>query len=450
MFSGQYANPVIFKKAMLTFIATSEIVSNLDHAVHNLSSKMSLTLSFQDPHMVGLHDVLDLDWRAVESICVAPVSTGNLQGPDIKATKTHQADAPLSTTKKTLRMSDLETSSYDHDAFKSTVLQGIDSSHPAAWELFDRWCPYRSSMVMNIAHFNASISSSLRINDEFRLCDQQYDDDVCLKAAILGWAAVKKGMLDPVWILLKEMDFALLNSQCGKVERIVLLRILHAVLVDLACPSSRLKRFRLPRYMMSTDLHQTAPSNPLISMLIWPSLRDLLTARKITTLPAHFLMRYLQSLRFSWLFDVRDMYSVNKQTGRYAFTDDFDRRYHDLRSWSLHQKEGLPTSQLRRGSKRPSLTPPKEARSVRAKTGDPSSQGEKSGSDTHWVARAWSDLGIATETMFKEGTVKAGTRDSDSTNKESSALKPEWFAPYAVEILSAMATDQVSLSRLRL
>lgn len=89
-------------------------------------------------------------------------------------------------------------------------------------------------------------------------------------------------------------------------------------------------------------------------------MRDLLTAARYKFLPAHFLIRYFQTLRFSWPYDIRDVYQVNTETKEHIFTDEFDRKYHDLRSWSLQDAQRQRSSGL---SVSPSVVHEDEARS---------------------------------------------------------------------------------------
>ena len=64
-------------------------------------------------------------------------------------------------------------------------------------------------------------------------------------------------------------------------------------------------------------------------------------SREHTLLTDKCLARYFETLHFSWPYDLRDMYSVNTTTQRCTFSNEFERRYHDLQNWSirLHREE---------------------------------------------------------------------------------------------------------------
>lgn len=112
--------------------------------------------------------------------------------------------------------------------------------------------------------------------------------------------------------------------------------------------------------MNPTQLQNTKSHAPLVDLLIWPSLRDLMLAIDCTYTTQDSALQYAEVLHFDWPHDARDIYKITNTSSSasingpptpasstvsntpgpqrdkmYSFTHEYEQRYNDLRSWSL-------------------------------------------------------------------------------------------------------------------
>lgn len=272
----------------------------------------------------------------------------------------------------------------DSDAWKEKVMHGISPTDPTATSFLSSLMPNNRILPNMFAALNGVITALQFCHGTTPQLTEAQDDDITIRAVMFGWDTVEEGELDVVWRAIRSIDRRL-YGRCRMIEKVGMLRILRAMLVVchnppafLTCHSTTYlldlthtphqkivytaakTRTTIPAYMNPTALQATKTHPPLVDLIIWPSLRDLMLAMDCTYSSQDACLNYAEVLRFNWPHDTRDVYKITRhdtsslsnlpptpastasstplpQRRReiYSFTHEYETHYASLTSWSL-------------------------------------------------------------------------------------------------------------------
>jgi len=251
-------------------------------------------------------------------------------------------------------------SPFDSDAWKEKVMHGISPSDPSATSFLSSFMPNDCTMPNMFAALNGVITALQFCHGTRPTTTEAQDDDLCIRAVMFGWDSVDEKELDVVWRAIRTIDRRL-YAKCRPIEKVGMLRILRAMLVKIVYTGAK-TRSTIPPYMNPTELQNRKSHAPLVDLLIWPSLRDLMLAIDCTYTTQDSALQYAEVLHFDWPYDARDIYKITHTSSTissipnapptpasstisnpsivqrdklYSFTHEYEQRYNDLRSWSL-------------------------------------------------------------------------------------------------------------------
>ncbi|KAL2847177.1 hypothetical protein BJY01DRAFT_263086 [Aspergillus pseudoustus] len=143
-------------------------------------------------------------------------------------------------------------------------------------------------------------------------------DDIIIRMVLDGWnSAGEIKDLDRGWQLLRALDNGLFY-RTGAVERLAILRVMRSTLVVSA---------------QSQHTGRGYPTNFPLSLQ--PNMRDHLIMSMVSYIPEAAAAVYASQIKLKWPFELRDAYKYRAADGRYEFSSEFDRVYHDIESWGL-------------------------------------------------------------------------------------------------------------------
>lgn len=164
------------------------------------------------------------------------------------------------------------------------------------------------------------------------------DDDLLIHGLRDGWGAVVQSRaLDTVWRFLRMFDLYLYKpSGMSAISRLAALRALRAMLVHRVSPLNQAVR-PVPKFFEPTRLQQTERHSTLIDYFAWPAVRDHLIrhSRDIRSIPRIAQTKFAKAFVFDWPYELSDAFMTIKASGRLVFSEDFNRRWHDLHYWTI-------------------------------------------------------------------------------------------------------------------
>ena len=162
------------------------------------------------------------------------------------------------------------------------------------------------------------------------------DDDLLIRGILYGWDAVARNhQLDTVWRFLRMFDLYLYKPM-SPISKLAALRALRAMLVHRIQPWNQALR-SIPYFFQPTELQQKEKHSSLIDYFAWPSVRDHLIrhSRDIRSIPRIAQTKFAQNFVFDWPYEFTDAFMTVKASGRLVFSENFNKRWNDLRYWTI-------------------------------------------------------------------------------------------------------------------
>ena len=220
------------------------------------------------------------------------------------------------------------------DPYQVHVLHGISPSDPAAQVVLADFFKKPMADEPNMFISLNNMISILQHQTIFFVRSE--DDDTCIRAVLHGWETLASRELDAVWTAIQALDRMIFRN-CAIVERVAMVRLLRLVLLSMIDPTSRAQQ-TLPPYLQLTKTQTSTPHPPVIDILVWPSLRDLLIITGCQHVTQQQVLKYAQDLVFEWPFEIRDIYKKDVKTGQHAFSKDLDERFFAADAWSMREE----------------------------------------------------------------------------------------------------------------
>ncbi|CAI7643762.1 unnamed protein product [Penicillium bialowiezense] len=152
---------------------------------------------------------------------------------------------------------------------------------------------------------------SFTLSRSIMLISRLHDDNFCIRAVVGGWEDTTDRLgTDVIWELIRAIDDGL-YYRADPVTRIALLRIMRSL-------------------MLTSIMHQ-----PFLDFFPWPEFRDQWIAESPEYVNELCAASFSARIRFQWPFEVRDVFHREVLTGNLSFSNEFEKRYHELASWRL-------------------------------------------------------------------------------------------------------------------
>ena len=160
------------------------------------------------------------------------------------------------------------------------------------------------------------------------------DEDLVIRAVLESWTATKqRHTLDAIWKLLEAVDKGL-YWRSGKVERVAILRMMRALLLQKIKPLNQSER-EVPRFMDATNAQLLIGHATLIDYFIWPEFRDILILKGVDHTPEAVVLLFASQIYLDWPFQLKDICLQDRITKNYSYSSAFTDCYNNLKSWQV-------------------------------------------------------------------------------------------------------------------
>lgn len=174
------------------------------------------------------------------------------------------------------------------------------------------------------------------------LSDLDADQDILIRAIVSGWdAAERVHHFDIVWRFLRAFDEGLWY-RAAPLERIANFWHMRNKMLWKIQPKNQERRKAAA--FMSPTMNQKSSSNrpQVIDYFVWPQVRDGLLVKGIECCPGKSTIAFVESFRFDWPYDFRDVYKYNKRTGMYSFSYHFLETMDDIAAFKMLNNQLVP------------------------------------------------------------------------------------------------------------
>ncbi|KAJ9603118.1 hypothetical protein H2200_012413 [Cladophialophora chaetospira] len=181
-------------------------------------------------------------------------------------------------------------------------------------------------------HSNATLGAWMKrpsLVSELQNVDLYYEDTP-VRAVIEGWDAVeRRGIVHPLWRLMRVMDEALFTQVEGSTNRLGLLITVSRLLRAHIDPSGRLYN-ELPRFYLES--HGQGRYAYATNFLAWPAMRRALVSREHQYCSNRFWRFFIKSMQMKWQLEFRDCYHYNAIESVYTVSPTFLSALGDLQN----------------------------------------------------------------------------------------------------------------------
>ncbi|KAG9245752.1 hypothetical protein BJ878DRAFT_500101 [Calycina marina] len=158
--------------------------------------------------------------------------------------------------------------------------------------------------------------------------------DIPIRAVLHGWQAVtRKYLLDPMWSMLRHAD-EIIFSKCGATERLVVLRNLSLQL-RYKVNSTQQNLEAIPSYLHERPSQRHIPHDSLVDFIVWPGLRERFVFTPHLYCNEKFTALFWKCFRFTWDYELCDVYVRDAETGNYMFSKSFNECSWDIGNFCM-------------------------------------------------------------------------------------------------------------------
>ncbi|KIW21681.1 hypothetical protein PV08_02261 [Exophiala spinifera] len=186
--------------------------------------------------------------------------------------------------------------------------------------------------------FNDAVTMARGLSSTTVCGDPSLNQDVLVRGVLFGWEIATTASPNqwrcPLLQILQLLDRRIFHLS-GTITRLCALRMIHLLLLCLVKAASyeTLPPWYRPRPSQYYLSHALA-----IDVLPWPGLRERAVLCQKLTQTNKFWTEVIYLFRFSWPYTVRDVLSLNSDTGLYEFSGMFNNYLYEIQRWRMDLK----------------------------------------------------------------------------------------------------------------